>query len=63
MRIVGSVVGAVLVLLGALWVLQGANLVGGSVMSGQSQWLYIGIVVAVLGLVVLWWFNLRRRIG
>lgn len=63
MRIVGSVVGVVLVLLGALWVLQGANLVGGSVMSGQSQWLYIGIVVAVLGLVVLWWFNLRRRIG
>ena len=63
MRIVGSVVGVVLVLLGALWVLQGANLVGGSVMSGQSQWLYIGIVVAILGLVVLWWFNLRRRIG
>lgn len=63
MRIVGSVVGVVLVLLGALWVLQGANLMAGSVMSGQSQWLYIGIVVAVLGLVVLWWFNLRRRIG
>jgi Na+/melibiose symporter-like transporter len=61
MRIFGSIVGVVLVLLGGLWVLQGANLMAGSVMSGQSQWLYIGIVVAVVGVVVLWWFNLRQR--
>ena len=61
MRIFGSIVGVVLVLLGGLWVLQGANLMAGSVMSGQSQWLYIGIVVAIVGIVVLWWFNLRQR--
>lgn len=61
MRIFGSIVGVVLVLLGGLWVLQGANLMAGSVMSGQSQWLYIGIVVAIVGVVVLWWFNLRQR--
>ena len=61
MRIFGSIVGVVLVLLGGLWVLQGANLMAGSVMSGQSQWLYIGIVVAIVGVIVLWWFNLRQR--
>jgi Na+/melibiose symporter-like transporter len=61
MRIFGSIVGVVLVLLGGLWVLQGANLMAGSVMSGQTQWLYIGIVVAIVGVVVLWWFNLRQR--
>lgn len=49
MKLFGTIAGVVLVLLGALWILQGANLIGGSVMSGQSQWLYIGIVVALVG--------------
>lgn len=61
MKIIQTIVGVVLLAFGALWTLQGANIVAGSVMSGQSQWLYIGIVVAVLGLVVLWW-TYRRRI-
>lgn len=61
MRIFGTIVGVVLVLLGGLWTLQGANVLGGSVMSGQSQWLYIGLAALVLGLVALWWFNLRGR--
>lgn len=62
MRIFGTIVGVVLVLLGGLWTLQGSNMLAGSVMSGQSQWLYIGLIVAAVGLVVLWRFNLRRRI-
>ena len=61
MRIVLNVVGVVLVLLGGLWALQGSNMVGGSFMTGQSMWLYIGIIVLIVGLVVLWWVNLRRR--
>lgn len=60
MRIAGIIVGIVLVLLGGLWVLQGSNIIGGSVMSGQSQWLYIGIVVLIVGLVALIW-SWRRR--
>jgi hypothetical protein len=59
MRIAGTAIAVVLILLGGLWVLQGANLVGGSFMSGQSQWLYIGVVVLVAGLIALWWFNFR----
>lgn len=61
MRIFGSIVEIVLLLLGAVWILQGANVLAGSVMSGQTQWLYIGLVVVLVGLVVLWWFNLRGR--
>jgi hypothetical protein len=61
MRIFGTVVGIVLVLLGGLWTLQGSNMLGGSVMSGQSQWLYFGLIAVVVGLVALWWFNLRGR--
>ena len=46
------IVGVVLLLLGLLWALQGAGLVGGSFMTGQRMWLIIGIVVAIVGLVL-----------
>jgi len=44
--------GVILLLLGLLWMLQGAGVVGGSFMSGQRLWLVIGIVVALAGLVL-----------
>ena len=61
MKIVKTIVGVAMLLAGILWTLQGANIVGGSVMSGQSQWLYIGIVVGLAGLALLYWTHLRRR--
>jgi hypothetical protein len=60
MRIAVNVVAVIVLLLGGLWVLQGANIVGGSVMSGQSQWLYIGIVLIVIAVGLFWWANRRR---
>ena len=60
MRIALNVVAVIALLLGGLWILQGANIVGGSVMSGQSQWLYIGIVLIVVAAGVLWYANRRR---
>jgi hypothetical protein len=59
-KIAKTIAGLVLLLLGATWILQGANIVGGSVMSGQSQWLYIGIVVALAGAGLLYWTYGRR---
>ncbi|HEY0031990.1 MAG TPA: hypothetical protein VGB81_01890 [Devosia sp.] len=53
MKTVQTIIGVILVLLGGLWIGQGANLIGGSFMSGQSQWLFIGIVVALVGLGLL----------
>jgi hypothetical protein len=61
MKIFGNIVGVVVTLLGALWTLQGADVLGGSVMSGQSQWLYIGIAMLIAGLTILYWVNLRPR--
>ena len=52
--------GIVLALVGLLWILQGAGLVGGSFMTGQSQWLYIGIVTAIVGAGLFGW-DARRR--
>ena len=61
MKILGNIVGIVLLAIGALWTLQGSNLLAGSAMSGQSQWLYVGIVLLIAGLVVLYWTNMRAR--
>jgi len=43
-----------------LWIVQGAILIGGSVMSGHSQWRYVGVVLAIVGIVVLAWTYRRR---
>lgn len=61
MRMTINIIAAAALLLGGLWILQGANIVGGSLMSGQSQWLYTGIVLVIAALGALWWANLRRR--
>jgi hypothetical protein len=61
MRIAGIIVGVILILLGVLWTLQGSNVLAGSVMSGHSQWLYIGIVMIVVGVAELWWTLGRKR--
>lgn len=42
--------GAVCILLGGLWFLQGIGVVGGSFMSGSRLWLFIGLVVLIGGL-------------
>lgn len=61
MKLAANIVGVLMVLIGALWTLQGSNVLAGSVMSGQSMWLWIGVVVLVAGLGVLYWYNLRKR--
>jgi carbonic anhydrase/acetyltransferase-like protein (isoleucine patch superfamily) len=56
------VVGAIAVVTGAVWVGQGMNLIPGSFMTGDRTWLFIGLVVAVAG-VVLVSTGLRRSRG
>jgi hypothetical protein len=48
MRTVLKIAGAVLILFGAIWFLQGTNVLPGSFMTGQIQWaVYGGIAIAV----------------
>jgi len=49
------IVGIIFVLLGGLWVLQGSNMLAGSAMSGQNQWLIIGAIVALIGVGLIVW--------
>ena len=48
-----TVIGVIALVLGLLWMGQGANLIGGSSMTGQSLWLIIGLIVAAVGAVLL----------
>jgi hypothetical protein len=45
--------GLLAMVLGAVWTLQGLNLLGGSVMSGVTMWAIIGPIVAIAGLILI----------
>ncbi len=60
MRVVSNVVGVFLILIGAIWFLQGINILLGSPMSGQLQWSVWGILAAVVGVGLLIYANRRR---
>jgi hypothetical protein len=48
------IVGLILLLTGIVFALQGANVVtGSSLMSGNSTYIYVGAVVAIIGLIIL----------
>ncbi|WP_396652787.1 hypothetical protein [Microbacterium helvum] len=45
--------GILLVLVGAVWTLQGLNVLGGSAMSGSPLWATIGPMVLIAGVVLI----------
>jgi uncharacterized integral membrane protein len=55
-----TIAGALALLMGLIFAGQGANLIPGSFMTGDSTWLIIGIILAVVGAVLLV-VALRRR--
>ncbi|THD75135.1 MAG: hypothetical protein E7812_17855 [Phenylobacterium sp.] len=59
MKLVLTILGVLMVLVGCVWILQGINVLPGSFMTGQMQWAIYGAVVAVGGIIVVIWA--RRR--
>jgi len=53
MRIAFYVVGALCVLMGGVWFLQGINVLPGSFMTGQIKWAVYGGLLLAVGVVVL----------
>jgi hypothetical protein len=49
--------GIVLVLVGAVWALQGLNagFVPESAMTGQTTWVVLGSVAVLVGIGLIWW--------
>ena len=60
MRIVLRVFGGLLIFFGAIWFLQGINVLPGSFMTGQPQWAVYGGIAAAAGAVLLY-RSMRRR--
>jgi hypothetical protein len=59
MKLVLTIVGALAVLLGGVWILQGLNILPGSFMTGDIKWAVYGAILAVAGIGVILWA--RRR--
>ena len=59
MKLVLTVTGALMILMGSVWILQGINILPGSFMTGQMQWAVYGCVLALAGIGVIVWA--RRR--
>ena len=53
MRVLMTIVGALLVLMGGVWILQGINVLPGSFMTGQTKWAVYGGITAVIGIVLI----------
>ena len=63
MRIVSSLIGVAMILIGTVWMLQGLNLafrVG--FMVGNYHWTIYGAILALVGVAQVVWSNTRQRI-
>ncbi|GAA1322117.1 hypothetical protein ACQPZA_20200 [Pseudonocardia xinjiangensis] len=52
-RWIPAVLGVLMIFFGAVWTLQGANLLLGSFMTGSRLWLVIGLVLLIGGIALL----------
>ena len=53
MRLALNIIAVLLLVVGGVWVLQGLDVLSGSAMSGQTQWLIAGIVAIIAGIGLL----------
>jgi hypothetical protein len=65
MRVISSLIGLLLVLMGGIWILQGLNLAWGalarSFMQGDQHWALYGAIVLVIGVCQVVWSNTRQN--
>ena len=57
------VVGIVIAAMGALWMLQGIGVVGGSTMTDQLQWVIFGAIAALIGAAIAYRGLAARRLS
>jgi hypothetical protein len=61
MKVTLNILGALLVLFGAIWFLQGINILPGSFMTGQIRWVIYGGIAVAVGIALLLVARRRRR--
>ncbi len=62
LRIIVNIVAVFFLLSGALWALQGQGLVGGSPMTGNSEWIRNGLITMAICAVVLFVVNRKKKV-
>lgn len=60
MKIAFQVFSVLLLLTGLVFFLQGINVLPGSYMTGDPQWVINGIMIMAIGLGMFFWINRRR---
>jgi drug/metabolite transporter superfamily protein YnfA len=64
MRIISSLIGLAMALMGGVWILQGLNLAWGpmrqSFMENDKHWAVYGAILAVIGVCQVIWSNTRQ---
>ena len=64
MRVISSLIGVLIVLMGGIWILQGLNLAWGSLsrsfMQGDQHWAFYGAIMLIVGVCQIVWSNTRQ---
>lgn len=63
MRIFLNIIGVIVAAVGAIWFLQGLNILRQSVMSGHRRWIVIGAGLIIIGIVVMVVGNRRKKVS
>lgn len=61
MKIVWTIIGVLLFLMGAVWTLQGFNILPGSFMSGRILYAVLGLILVAAGIFMVVFNNRRRK--
>jgi ABC-type xylose transport system permease subunit len=66
MRIVSTLLGVLVVVMGGIWILQGLNMapppLDRSFMVNDLHWAFYGAILALVGLAQIVWSNIRQRL-
>lgn len=57
MKVFKNIAGIFVILLGGLWMLQGSNIIAGTPMSDNNEWLVIGALLVIFGAGLLYQNN------
>ncbi len=60
MKIILTIIGVLLILMGGVWILQGINVLPGSFMTGQIRWAIYGGIAAIAGVALIVLANKKK---
>ncbi len=62
MKLLWTIIGAVITVVGIVWFVQGIGILMGSFMSGQAPWAIFGGVLILVGIGLILYVNTRRQV-